>query len=270
MKPVYERWRVFFPLAVVCMLLPIMPSTAQEINKAKVAAQANNPLADITAFNIQNYYVSKLTELDDKTADNFFLRYAQPFNAFGGSWLLRATLPYRRVPTPTDNVTGIGDLDAFAAYLFDTGNPAVSIGAGPLLSAPTASEDETGTGKWQVGAAAVLFNANSKKFQWGGLLTYQTDFAGDSDRDDVSLFAAQPFYFYQLSKGWYLRGAPIWVYNFENDNYSVPIGLGLGKVWIRGKTVFNLFLEPQYSVADRGAAQPELQYYMALNMQFKK
>jgi hypothetical protein len=36
------------------------------------AAQANNPLADITAFNIQNYYVPKLTDLEDKDADNSF------------------------------------------------------------------------------------------------------------------------------------------------------------------------------------------------------
>lgn len=233
------------------------------------AAQANNPLANITAFNIQNYYVSKLTDLEDKDADNFFLRYAKPISTEGGTWLLRVSLPYRSVPTLTDNVTGLGDLDAFAAYLFDTGNPAVSVGAGPLLVAPTASKDETGTGQWQLGAAAVLFNANSPKFQWGGLLTYSTDFAGDGDRDDVSLFAAQPFAFYQLKNGWYLRGAPIWVYNFENDNYNMPLGVGLGKVWVRGKTVFNLFFEPQYSIANRGRGQAKMQVYMALNMQFK-
>ncbi|MEP1933805.1 MAG: hypothetical protein ABJJ37_21240, partial [Roseibium sp.] len=34
---------------------------------ASDAAQANNPLADITAFNIQNYYIGDLTGLGDET-----------------------------------------------------------------------------------------------------------------------------------------------------------------------------------------------------------
>ena len=53
--------------------------------------------------------------------------------------------------------------------------------------------------------------------------------------------AAQPFAFYQLNNGWYLRGAPIWAYNFENDSPNIPLGIGLWKVWTRGKTVFTLF-----------------------------
>ncbi len=74
---------------------------------------------------------------------------------------------------------------------------------------------------------------------------------------------------YQLGSGLYLRSAPIWVYNFENDNYSVPLGIGIGKVITKGNTVFNFFVEPQYSVLDDGPGQPEWQIYFALNMQFK-
>jgi len=36
-----------------------------------------------------------------------------------------------------------------------------------------------------------------------------------------------------------------------------------------GKTVFNFFVEPQFTILDRGPGQPEFQIYMALNMQFK-
>ena len=107
---------------------------------------------------------------------------------------------------------------------------------------------------WLPGFANVLFNAKSKKLQYGYLLTWQTSFAGDSDREDVNIGAFQPFLFYQLGHGTYLRSAPIWAYNFENDAYSIPIGLGIGKVIPKGKTVFNLFIEPQYSVAWRGVA----------------
>jgi hypothetical protein len=54
----------------------------------------------------------------------------------------------------------------------------------------------------------------------------------------------------------------------ENDNYSVPLGLGIGQVVKKGKTVYNFFVEPQFSIADRGPGQPEWQVFFALNLQF--
>ena len=58
-------------------------------------------------------------------------------------------------------------------------------------------------------------------------------------------------------------------YNFENSGYSVPIGLGIGQVIPRKKVVFNIFVEPQVSVADKGAGWPEWQIFIGINTQFK-
>ena len=233
---------------------------------ASAEAQANNPLAEFKAFNLHNYYIPELSGDIDATANNFVLRYAQPF----GKWLMRASLPFSRVPTGTNTTTsGLGDLDVFLAYLFDTGNPAQSFGIGPQVVLDTASKDATGSGKYQAGVAAVYFDASSPFLQWGGLLTYRTDFAGDSNRADTSVLAAQPFYFFQLGKGNYLRGAPIWVFDLENDSYHVPVGLGFGKVIPRGDTVLNFFIEPQFTILSKGVGQPEFQLFMGLNMQFK-
>jgi len=230
------------------------------------AAQANNPLANFTAFNLHNYYIPQLSGPTDTTANNFVLRYAKPF----GKWLMRASLPLSRVPIGiSETQSGMGDLDVLFAYLFDTGNPAISFGVGPQIVFDTATDDATGSGKYQAGLAAVYFDATSRAFQWGGLLTYRTDFAGDDNRPDTSLFAAQPFYFFQLGNGNYLRGAPIWVFDLENDTYHVPIGLGIGKVFPQGDTVFNAFIEPQFTILSKGNGQPELQVFMGLNMQFK-
>ena len=245
------------------------PLHAEQQSETSAAAQANNPLANMTAFNIQNYYIGELTESDDD-ANQFWLRFAQPFKVFNGEWLMRASLPLNSFPTPPDGdtETGLGDFNVFAAYLFDTGNPAVSFGLGPKLTVPTATKDELGSEKWSAGFANVLFNAKSPKFQYGYLLTWQASFAGDGGRDDVNIGALQPFAFYQLGKGLYLRSTPIWVYNFENDDYSVPLGLGIGQVIPKGKTVFNIFVEPQFSVADRRPGQPEWQILAGFNMQF--
>jgi len=240
---------------------------ADEISP-NAAAQANNPLANMKAFNIHNYYIGGLTDTD-KDANQLWLRYAQPFE-LGGKWLMRASLPVNSFPAPPDGdrETGIGDLNVFAAYLFDMGDPAISFGLGPSINAPTASKDSLGSDKWAGGFANVLFDARSQKFQYGYLLTWTGSFAGDEDKPDTSIGAFQPFGMYQLGEGRYLRSAGIWTYNFENNNYSMPVGLGFGQVIPRGKTVYNVFIEPQYSVADRGSGQPEWQIFVGLNMQF--
>lgn len=232
------------------------------------AAQANNPLANSTALNFQTLYTGELTGVD-RDANQFFLRYAQPFSALGGRWLMRATLPVNTFPDAGgSDTTGIGDFNVFAAWLFDTGNPAISFGFGPQLTAPTASEDEVGSGKWSLGFANVLFNGANPKFQWGYLLTWQASVVGDDDRADVNIGAFQPFGFYQLGQGWYLRSAGIWSYNFENDAWSIPIGLGAGKVIKTDRAVINAFIEPQYSVATHGDGQPEWNVFGGVNFQF--
>lgn len=256
-------------IAVLGMVLVCPSLHAAPPDQSGAAAQANNPLANMTAFNLQNYYIGELTKSDDD-ANQFWFRFAQPFALGQTNWLMRASLPVNSFPTPPNGgtQTGLGDLNVFAAYLIDTGNPAVSFGLGPQLTMPTATKDALGSGKWSAGLANVLFNASSKKFQYGYLLTWQASFAGDGDRANVNVGALQPFAFYQLGKGLYLRSAPIWVYNFESNDYSVPLGLGIGQVIPKGKTVFNLFVEPQVSVADRGPGQPQWQIFAGFNMQF--
>ena len=234
-------------------------------SEADIAAQANNPLANMKAFNMHNYYIGDLTE-SDESANQFWMRYAQPFSIGESNWLMRASLPVNSFPTPPDSSreTGIGDFNIFAAYLFDTGNPAVSFGIGPQISAPTATKDALGSEKWSAGLANVLFNAENKVFQYGYLLTWQHSFAGNDDRNTVNVAAFQPFGMVQLGGGTYLRSTGIWAYNLDNDNYSIPLGIGIGKVFKKEKTVYNLFLEPQFSVADRGPGHPDWQIFFGL------
>ena len=258
-------------LTIAFALASAVPVTAQqqgtEAGAAPSNADANNPLAKFQAFNVHDYYVPSLTEMDNQNANTFWFRYAQPF----GKWLFRASLPVSRVPTDEGATTsGLGDLNAFAAYQFDIGDPKVSFGVGPQITAPTATEDPTGTGKWQAGLAVIYFNARSSAVQWGGLVTWQTDFAGDSDRPGTNVLAVQPFYFVQLGKGLYVRSSAIMAFNLETDSYNVPVGLGIGKVVPASGAVFNIFVEPQFTILDRGAGQPELQIFVGFNTQFVK
>jgi len=180
----------------------------------------------------------------DESANTAWLRYAQPF----GKWLMRASLPISTVPVGggQDPVSGLGDFNVFFAYLLSDPSSPKQFGIGPLLAAPTATDDVLGSDVWQAGAAAVYFNASSPVVQWGGLVTYQTDFAGDGG--DTSLAVLQPFIFIQLGKGTYMGSGPLWIFNIEDSTYNVPLGIRLGKVVKSGRTVLNMFIEPQFTI----------------------
>lgn len=222
---------------------------ADMTNQPNEMTEANNPLAHMKAFNIQNYYLPTISGVST-TGDTLWLRYAQPINKF----LIRASLPFQTLPVNLNgsHQTGTGDFSIFALYTFDTGNAAVSAGIGPLLVAPTASPSVLGAGKWQGGLAGVYYNASSQIWQYGGLVTYQADFAGSKNRAHTSILDIQPFLFFQLGKGIYLRTAPIWTLNFIGNTNNIPVSLGIGKIVKVEKTVLNFFIEPQISAYHKG------------------
>jgi len=257
------------PLILLSFLAAL--SFAQE-SADETLKKANNPLADMTALNFHNYYIPKLSDASsDAYLNNAWIRFAKPMA--GGKLLMRISMPISTVALPdrfggVSSTSGLGDVNAFLSYNF-VSESNKTMGVGPLLVAPTASEAILGSGKWQAGFAFVAFIANSPTFQFGSLITWQTSFAGESDRNDTNLGAFQPFYFWQLGKGTYLRGAPIWVFDFENETFHVPIALGIGKVVKVDRTVFNLFIEPQYSILTKGT-QPQFQLFTGINLQFLK
>ena len=257
------------PTAILAALLICSGGAvlAQDTAAEKAKKEANNPLASVVAFNIQNYYVTSLSELDDQNANTFWLRYAQPLPK---GWLFRASLPTSRVPTGvgSETTSGLGDLN-LNIWWTTTLKSGTMFGVGPTLTAPTATEDETGTDQWQAGLSVLVFDATSPRFQWGGLISWQTDFSGPSDAAGTESLVFQPIYIFALGKGFYTGGAPIWVFDLETNNYHVPMGLRLGYIVPGKKVTYNVFAEPQWTILDRGPGQPEFQLYAAINLQFR-
>jgi len=251
-------------LAVFALLVgSTTPAAAQEQLTDEERARANNPIASLSAINLQNFYSPSLWDVPDVSLNTFYIRAAFPI------WrtLTRASLPFASVPTSsTSSVTGLSDFDIFTAFLF-VSNPETSLGIGPLLVAPTATEDELGQGKWQLGAAAVIFDAISPAFQVGGLLTWRTDVGGDADRADVNAMSAQPFAIIQAGGGLYFRSTGIWTFDLETGDYAMPVGVGIGQV-VKAGPIINFFLEPQFTIMHKGAGQSKVKFFMGLHFQF--
>ena len=123
-------------------------------------------------------------------------------------------------------------------------------GAGFDLGFPTASEDILGTGKWLAGPSALGVYMG-QKWKIGGLVQQYWDYAGDSDRDDVSLMNLQYFIYYSLNETTSIGAAPNIIANWEQDSsdrWTVPIGLGINKTFQFGKVPIRFGVEVHYSV----------------------
>jgi hypothetical protein len=60
-------------------------------------------------------------------------------------------------------------------------------------------------------------------------------FAGDDDRDDISNTFMQPFVAYTWPSAWTLSVQSETSYNWESEQWSVPVNIGLSKLVKIGK-----------------------------------
>lgn len=271
MKKHSKASKIFIAFLSLLLFDGVLHAQDQPPQKAGLSdeekAKANNPLANTKAINFQYYFRPELNEIEGGSANSAFLRVALPT----GRVLWRLSVPFetRHINNSMTNFSssGIGDIDIFAAYLAVT-KPKFTFGIGPAAAFNTASNDALGSGRNSLGAAAVVFATISPQIQVGGLVIWRTDIGGDDAREEVGVLALQPFYFFQVGKGFYFRGAPIIPFDLERGSYHIPMGLGVGKVLKIDGTVLNFFIEPQPSILVYGAGQPQFQVYGALNIQF--
>src|SRR5262245_42227244 len=149
--------RALVTLAALLLSRFACAQSADEMNSA------NNPLTPTVALNFNDAYVDQYYGLGDADSNALLVRGALPHKAFGLPQITRLTLPFVTSPDlpPDGSHTDLGDLNVFDVFIFKKGG--VELGIGPQLTTPTAGRDETGTGKWQAGVAALAM----MPAQWG-------------------------------------------------------------------------------------------------------
>ena len=254
-RALLPAWVAAWMAASILLAMNASPGAAQQ-------NVANNPLTDIPAIQVQNYFQPVMSGQPGSGADQPFLRGIVPHDTFGWRQLMRASLATGTTawgPAGTDS--GLGDLTLFDVPLIQLAN--AKMGIGPLVILPTATSAALGERKWQAGAQGVV----SAPYDWGlaaALVAYQQAF--DSSARSLTV---QPFLFYNLTDGFYVRSSGITSIDFGRQTAVVPVGLGLGRVKrLNDGNVLNMYLEPQYSVVQSGIGQPAFQVFAGFNIQF--
>jgi len=243
-------------------------ATGATAQSADDANKSNNPLNLAASLNFQNYYTPKLFGTHAHTND-FLIRPTIPIapgDLIGVPQIFRVTAPVSTRPQADGSYkTGLGDVNIFDIFLLRQGE--LDIGIGPMLTMPTATSSETGAGKWSAGLAGTVVSA-SKEGLMGALVEWQHSFAGQSQRDTVNTATFQPFVIRNLPQGWYLRSTATWTFDWQKSDYYIPVGLGAGKAWRVDKNIFNVFVEPQWTVAHKGEGLPQFTVFAGLNITF--
>lgn len=225
---------------------------------------ANNPLANMMGVNLHNYYAPRLNEVPDASANTLWLRAITPYKRL----IPRLSIPVQMRSDPAGGtVTGLGDLNVFAAVVVTPDDSSAVFGLGPIYVAPTATSDSLGSGTHQLGLTGILVWTRGPLLL-GALTDWQTSVTDRDSPDAVNMLVFQYLMMLQVGQGYYIRSAPIWTFGLEDSDYVIPFGLGVGKVVVMGNTVFNAFLEPQFTIAADGVGMPTFQLFAGLNVQF--
>jgi len=182
--------------------------------------------------------------------DNYAqLRVVMPIALEGFTILPRITLRHYENLRTGEN--GLGNTEIFALMIpssWDWGSG--RFGIGPLVTLP--GDEQVARDEWGYGFATAAVNSSGKWF-YGLLLTQswraidpQTLPAGTSDTNPLGI---APILNYQLGSGWYVgNGDMVASYDWNSKKFYLPIGVRLGKVFVKPKGTWNFYAEYQTSL----------------------
>ena len=153
------------------------------------------------------------------------------------------------IKRPAGGVFGLGDI--VLTGFFSPNRLERNIwGVGPVLSLPTATASALGSGKWSAGASAALI---TQRRHWlAGFIAFNIwSFAGADDRPEVNRFQIDPLFRYHIGRRWMFVSSPTIVADWtapEGEEWLVPLGGGIGRVWLAGGHGWSIEVQVFYNV----------------------
>lgn len=156
---------------------------------------------------------------------------------------------------------GLGDMGFDLSYGHNSAS-GIIWSAGVTGTLPTATKSELGNGKLSLGPE--LFVAKmTQKYIVGFFPSHQWDVAGWGD-EPVNQTSIEPIAIYLPGNAWIFGTNPTMTYNWETDQWTVPINAVVAKTVVLGKTPWRFGLEVNYYTERSDAFAPK--WMLALNI----
>ncbi|MCC7328434.1 MAG: transporter [Burkholderiales bacterium] len=239
-------------VAATCLMAGTAAHAA--LSAEELAKLAQNPVGNLISLPFQNN--TNLNFGPDKGTQNIL--NVQPVIPISVTpdWniITRTIVPVIWLPSlgpGVDSTNGIGDT-VFTAFL-SPANPGKWIwGAGPVMQIPTNSEQQLGNKNWGLGPSVVVLHLEKESpWVYGALVNNVWSLTGNQRGGSYNNGLVQPFLNYNFSQGFYLTSAPILTVNWDapgGQQWTVPVGGGVGKIFHFGKLPVNTQLSAYYNV----------------------
>jgi hypothetical protein len=239
-------------VALTALALAAAASRA-EMSAEELAKLAQNPVGNLISVPFQNNTNFNVGPLSG-TQNILNIQPVIPISV-NKDWniITRTILPVVSQPAmfPGDErANGLGDT-TFTAFLSPAQPDGLIWGAGPVLQLPTDTND-LGNKNWGLGASAVVLKLEKgNPWVYGVLVNNVWSLTSDKRGGAYSNGIIQPFVNYNFPEGFYLTSAPIATVAWKADSgqqWTVPLGGGIGKIFHLGKLPVNTQLSAYYNV----------------------
>ena len=234
-------------------LIATVPAHA-EMSAEELAKLAQNPVGNLISVPFQNN--TNLNFGPEKGTQNILnIQPVIPISV-DKDWniITRTIIPLIWMPSlgpGIDSKSGIGDIQ-LSAFL-SPANPGHWIwGLGAIAQFPTNSSEELGNKNWGLGPTAVVLHLDhGSPWVYGVLVNNVWSLTSDNQGGSYNNGLIQPFVNYNFPEGFYLTSAPILTVDWKADSgqqWTVPLGGGVGKIFHIGKLPVNTQLSAYYNV----------------------
>ena len=252
----FQRWAA----AVGAAALFAGVAAHAEMSAEELAKLAQNPVGNLISVPFQNNTNFNVGPLSG-TQNILNIQPVIPIEV-SAEWniITRTILPVISQPAMfpgEERTSGLGDT-TFTAFLSPAVPKGLIWGVGPVLQLPTDTND-LGNKNWGLGASFVVLRLEKgDPWVYGMLVNNVWSLTSDKRGGAYSNGLIQPFVNYNFPEGFYLTSAPIATVAWKADSgqqWTVPVGGGVGKIFHLGKLPVNTQLSGYYNVVhpDDGA-----------------
>ena len=240
-------------VTLAAALLGLSPARA-EMSAEELAKLAQNPVGNLISLPFQNN--TNLNFGPEKGTQNILnIQPVIPISVTD-EWnvITRTIVPVVSMPSLGPDIgskNGIGDT-VFTAFLSPAKPGHWIWGAGPVMQIPTNSSAELGNKNWGMGPSVVVLHLDhGDPWVYGVLVNNIWSLTSDKQGGSYNNGLIQPFVNYNFPEGFYLTSAPILTVDWKADSgqqWLLPIGGGVGKIFHIGKLPVNTQLSAYYNV----------------------
>jgi hypothetical protein len=245
---------VLWSISLGVLLIASQRSRA-DTEVADEAKQSQNPIADLISVPFQNN--TNLNVGPERGTLNVLNVQPVVPVTINSDWnvITRTILPVISEPSLSPDgsrTNGVGDV-LFSAFFSPRASRGWIWGVGPAIQAPTHSNTVLGNNNWGLGPTFVVLHLSAgSPWVYGVLVNNVWSVTNSRFSRAYNNGLMQPFVNYNLGHGTYLVSAPIVTVNWTaagNQQWTVPLGGGIGQIMHLGKLPVNVQLSGYYNVA---------------------